>query len=291
MIMSKGKRLRNLRKGNSNTVMNKKSMEDFHLADEKIMEKTTILPDGTWKRKDGSDGGGAVRLEFPDGRKYEGGLKDLKPHGKGTETSKDGSKYEGDYVNGVRHGHGKLTLSDGGVIESEWVNGVVEGKGWFQLPKIGNFIGEFEDGEPKRGKLLSPNGQMYEGSFLNWEPHGSGSQIFPDGERYDGDWVNGKYQGFGVYFHKDGKSSMGDWKDNKPSKEGMMIYWESSSFLYEDSSEPTPDSCLVQKNGGDLLRVSGFSKPEKMSPLKKKGLDILRVKFKESRLKLKENRL
>ena len=85
-----------------NRVVNKKS---FDIHDVISDEKVTILPDGTWKDKDAPNRGGKVRLEYPDGDSYEGGLnEDLIPHGKGTTTHKDGGKYEGEYANGKRHG-------------------------------------------------------------------------------------------------------------------------------------------------------------------------------------------
>jgi len=248
--MSKGKRLRNLRKGNSNTVMNKKSMEDFHLADEKIMENTTILPDGTWRSKDGSAEGGAVRLEFPDGREYKGGLKDLIPHGNGTLTFKDGGKYEGGFANGERHGEGKLTFSNGGILEGSWTNGEVKGEGFFDLPKIGKFVGELEDASPKNGRIMFPDGIQYEGEFLDWKPNGRGRQIFPDGEKYEGEFKDGQYHGGGTYFRKDGTSMCGDWKDNKPSEEGFMTYWDSYPC------DPNSDSCLF-RHGGKVVKVYG----------------------------------
>jgi len=248
--MSKGKRLRNLREGNSNTVVNKKSMEKYPIADEKMMENTTILSDGTWRRKDGSAEGGAVRLEYPNGDEYVGGLKDLKPHGKGTLTFKNGCKYEGEFANGNRHGEGKLNFSNGGVMVGSWTNGKIKGDGFCDLPEFGHFVGEFEDASPKNGRILFPDGIKYEGDFLDWKPNGKGRQIFPDGEKYEGGFKDGLYHGGGTYFRKNGHSMCGDWKDNKPSKEGYMTYWESYPC------DPKSDSCLFSQ-GGEVVKVYG----------------------------------
>ena len=189
-------------------------------------------------------------MNFPNGDKYEGGLKDLKPHGKGTLTHKDGGKFEGEFANGKRHGAGKLTFFNGGVLEGSWINGKVKGEGSFDIPEVGKFVGELEDASPKHGRIMFPDGILYEGEFRNWKPNGNGRQTFPDGEKYEGQFKDGLYHGGGTYFRKNGHSMCGDWKDNKPSKEGYMTYWDSYPC------DPNLDSCILSQ-GGKVVRVYG----------------------------------
>ena len=47
-------------------------------------------------------------------RKYSGGWKDGKKHGKGTRTHSDGGIYAGEWKDGEMHGKGTMTYQEGG---------------------------------------------------------------------------------------------------------------------------------------------------------------------------------
>jgi hypothetical protein len=64
---------------------------------------------------------GQVKLDFPDGTKYEGGFKKLQPEKEGTFSSPDGSKFVGTWKNGYRQdGEGIHIYSDGSKYVGEW---------------------------------------------------------------------------------------------------------------------------------------------------------------------------
>jgi hypothetical protein len=56
--------------------------------------------------------------------KYEGELKDNKPHGYGTYTWSNGTKYEGQYKFGEITGKGTKTYPDGSKFAGFWKDGV-----------------------------------------------------------------------------------------------------------------------------------------------------------------------
>ena len=58
-------------------------------------------------------------LQFPDGSRYDGELKNGKRHGYGTYKFADGGMYVGFSANNVFHGKGKMTWCDGGWYEGE----------------------------------------------------------------------------------------------------------------------------------------------------------------------------
>lgn len=66
---------------------------------------------------------GHGRIEWADGRKYEGQYENDKKHGTGTFYWADGRKYEGGWKNGKQHGKGEYYQANGEKKLGEWVEG------------------------------------------------------------------------------------------------------------------------------------------------------------------------
>lgn len=54
--------------------------------------------------------------------------------------------------------------------------------------------------------------------------HGDGSLVYPNGERYEGQWVQGKRHGRGAYHYADGGRYEGEWVDDKIHGRGQSHY-------------------------------------------------------------------
>jgi hypothetical protein len=54
--------------------------------------------------------------------------------------------------------------------------------------------------------------------------HGIGEFTYPNGNLYDGDYVDGKNCGEGKFTFSEGDAYEGDWKDNMHHGEGKYIY-------------------------------------------------------------------
>jgi hypothetical protein len=130
------------------------------------------------------------KLEYFNGDKYEGDVKNGKPHGKGEYIS-DGDIFEGNFIHGVFTA-GKITYEDGSVFEGDVVNYEPHGKG----------IHTWLDGE------------KYEGDFANGKPHGKGTYTWPGGKIYKGIFSEGKMKGKGEFL-SDGINYIGNIKDDK----------------------------------------------------------------------------
>jgi hypothetical protein len=74
------------------------------------------------------------------------------------------------------------------------------------------------------GTFKFPNGDQYEGQWLNGKPHGPGKYIFVTGDKYQGNFYLGKRSGFGVYTWFKGGKYEGNWKDDKRDGYGKF-YW------------------------------------------------------------------
>lgn len=88
-------------------------------------------------------------LNYEDGSRYKGGIKDGTPHGVGKMSWPDGSSYEGDWLDGMINGSGTYLWGDGAKYTGEWVNGQMHGKG-----KFTSATGDVSDGQFSLGSLV-----------------------------------------------------------------------------------------------------------------------------------------
>lgn len=82
------------------------------------------------------------------------------------------------------------------------------------------FIGEYENGERKKG-VLKTGQYVYEGEIVKNKMEGLGKIIFHTGEIYEGEFLHGKYHGIGKYKTNKGQYN-GHFKLGK--YEGKGIY-------------------------------------------------------------------
>ena len=135
------------------------------------------------------DGEGS--MEWPDGSRYDGDLKDSRFDGQGTFAWANGDRYAGAWRGGQRHGRGKLesfnksllqsTAIEGKVnsmvYEGEWENDLMHGNGtmkYYGLPEEKCSAGvdgaTTEETASKHGRLL----RMFEGCFERGFPRNGG---------------------------------------------------------------------------------------------------------------------
>lgn len=66
-----------------------------------------------------------------------------------------------------------------------------------------------------------PDGRTYDGSWVNGEPHGAGTETLPDGSRYRGEWRQGERHGEGSLTRADGVYR-GGWAHGSRHGEGTF---------------------------------------------------------------------
>ena len=92
------------------------------------------------------------------------------------------------------------------------------------------FIGLFEPEikNPKKGLLLSSNGDYYEGEFLNGKKEGKGKKIYANGNEYkncniyEGNWKNGKENGEGIFKFNNGNIYEGEFREGGIYGRGIL---------------------------------------------------------------------
>lgn len=182
-------------------------------------------------------------LEYSNGEKYVGEVKDGKKHGKGTYTWFDGKKYEGEFVNDTISGKGKCSFPTGDVYEGEFVNGLFDGSGKMEFKSGFKYEGDWKNGQMNgRGVYTYPDGSCYEGVYNNGLLNGSGKFTSAKGDKYEGSFVNGKFSGEGVMDFADGRRYEGHW--NNGQIEGFGRFYMNT---------PVPEG-LVYSNGEYEMR-------------------------------------
>ncbi|BAP54997.1 hypothetical protein THII_0700 [Thioploca ingrica] len=76
-----------------------------------------------------------------------------------------------------------------------------------------------------------PNGDSYEGKYLNKERTGKGIYIWPNGERYTGDFMAGKRHGIGAYVWSNGDRYEGEYVNDE--RHGKGTYTWANGDRYE----------------------------------------------------------
>ena len=119
---------------------------------------------------------GRAEVEFVNGDRYVGELKDNRLTGKGTMWYADGRVYEGAFLNGEWHGKGKATWKGGGSFGGYWFHNKRQG---FGREIVVN----------ERGEEISEYGGVFKNDILD----GEGWMNWPDGSR-----LTGIFKGFEV---------------------------------------------------------------------------------------------
>ena len=189
---------------------------------------------------DNDDPENPCTLNFPDGTKYSGTMKNGEITGEGTYTFSNGSTYTGEVLNGLRHGKGIFQSLDGIFYEGEWKNGLKHGKGKVKQEGM-ELEGEWEEGVLKgKCRIKWKSGNVFEGELNDNKMCGNGYMIwFNKLEKYTGQWENNLQNGFGVHIWYDLKQEMkyfrdryiGQWKDGKRDGYGKFFY--SNGSIYE----------------------------------------------------------
>lgn len=98
--------------------------------------------------------------------------------------------------------------------------------------QLGDYDGERNEKEERNGygKATLPNGDTYEGQYLNGKRHGQGTYRFKNGARYTGEYDNAKKHGQGTFTYPDGSRYEGSWVDDQRNGHGVYRYANGDTF-------------------------------------------------------------
>lgn len=148
-------------------------------------------------------------LTRADGYIYRGYWFNDKRHGEGEEKQSDGTVYDGDWLNDCKNGWGVTAYLDGTEHKGDWRDGVK--KGWGRIV--------YGSGNDKlRGRIYSGNWRT-DGDKL----YGKGEILYPNGDSYNGEWLNEVRHGSGIHKATNGNIYIGTW-ENDEAVLGDIIY-------------------------------------------------------------------
>ena len=226
-------------------------------------------PDAVYRGRFASDPttgviSGAGRVQFNDGRSFEGTIRNGRKQEKGTYIWADGQRYEGDWVDDQQQGRGKLTFNNGDSYEGDFVRGERTGTGTFRQKSGESYTGQWVRGVREGNGIAEwANGQRYEGAWRGDRREGQGLMKFPDGGTYDGEWrsnqpfgqgdiqfasgdaytglvKNGVPHGQGIFRWGSGDRFDGEFADGKPTAKGEMTFLLDSVAKSASPPEPSP---------------------------------------------------
>ena len=227
-----------------NLIAKKEQDESLSALVRKLDSVALLLAD---EADDGSDSNKVVRLELPEGR-YEGTVKDGKPHGQGILHFIDDEylreTYEGTFKEGILHGSGTIIS-----LESRYEGEVRDGRpnGW---GTYFNIIGERYEGEFKDGRYHGEGilhfaddneytRETWEGTFKEGVIHGFGTMTWVNGNRYEGEYMDDRRNGQATFHFADGARYEGEFRDSVFSGQGTL-YWETGDVYTGEWADNQP---------------------------------------------------
>ncbi len=193
----------------------------------------TLIPPQAVTRCFGNCTNGQGTINYANGDKYVGAIKNNKADGHGTFTYQDGSKYVGEFKNDKFDGQGTLAYADGNKYVGEFKNDKVNGQGILTYADGSQYVGEFKNGQlvqknpqvtqqTDNSKLASDvatpaskpdetHSRCIKGNCVN----GHGTQTYPDGSKYIGQFKNGLSDGQGTLIFANGEKFVGKFKQDR----------------------------------------------------------------------------
>lgn len=131
-------------------------------------------------------------------------------------------------------GTGKLYLiEDNILVEGIWKEGkLIYGRIMFPEGRIyeGDILDCSFNGQ---GKLVFPDGTIYEGAFKNGDREGRGNMVWPDGSKYWGEFRQDQLDGEGEFFWSNGLYYRGTFRNNKLNGKGELIKGKRNKYKGE----------------------------------------------------------
>lgn len=190
--------------------------------------------------------------------KYQGGMKDGKPNGKGTLVYANRTTIEGVFKDGV--------------LNSDDAN--------FDIPNLGVIKSQVVNGDQVSGEINYTNGNYYQGVLTANRPNGEGMLRKSNGDIVAGNFKNGNLDGLGIEYNSStGEKSIGNFKQGRA--DGVVAKIDKNDKIDGKS----------YKNGADKTNPVEYA-IEKIKEIEKIEIDVYKEEAKtiDSRISRREER-
>lgn len=162
----------------------------------------------------------SVVVTYPNGARYQGGVRNGMRNGVGILMWENGDSWEGEWRDDLEYGlgHGSFTYEDGSHYEGGVRNNNFEGLGTMNWPNGSSWEGQWRNGASYglgHGARIYANGDRYEGGILNGKRNGYGIMFYENGCRLETQWRDNKANGIYVFTFRNGQTRQGEAKDGK----------------------------------------------------------------------------
>ncbi|MEM7105951.1 MAG: caspase family protein [Bacteroidota bacterium] len=186
---------------------------------------------------------------YESGTRYEGNFKEGKPFGNGICYYANGDRYEGEW-NIFPEGKGTFFYADGRQQYGVWDKNVL-------VTDLQCISGDCKNG---KGVYEFPNGDKYEGEFVDGKFSGLGILKLADGSKYVGDFEHGQYEGYGSFYAQDGSEQTGIWEEGE--------YAGTEEELFGEDEDPVdPESNILTTKGiEEDIAAKGKGNSDSLTP-------------------------
>lgn len=204
---------------------------------------------------------GQITILYKDGTIYHGGFNENKEfEGEGKIIWADGANYTGSFKGNYIEGEGDYRNADGsfhytGSFKASKFHG--EGKStWTHDGKVTKFVGEYENGQKKKGRFVLKNGEEFTCAYVDNKPHGEGEFKLPTGEVIKGKFDHGLFVNDPANSHSLEFMETPDQIDKEPSEYAPHVKYAFDTYK---------NLVANLKNKGGILKnvldkeVNGFS--------------------------------
>lgn len=197
---------------------------------------------------------GIGKRVFSSGNVYEGNFSNNLQNGFGKLTFKDGSFFQGIFIDGLGDGKGTLKMLDGREAVGDFKKGKFV-KGTFKDKDGLVYIGEFEDFKLiGTGSVTYPNGTIINSFFNEQGANGRYTEKLPNGDIYQGKFINSKRDGTVFYTLSDGENGEIEFIENVPKSRKII----KSAFNNAKSSNITTSDS--RQKGIDSMNCEIYSR-------------------------------
>jgi len=198
-----------------------------------------------------------------------------KQHGLCTILHANGKSFHGIYEHGkLISGRGLLrSFQQGALFEGEWIAGKKQGPFIVTYNTIETFTGIYENNIAVSGvgTLKSRNGASMTGTWTDGRINGMGKLVYPDGSVYEGELVQNIKHGKGMWRSSRGAYYSGSWENGKTHGSGVLTYPNGTTYTGEFRHGQKHGKGVITSNGKCIAKGTWVNDVKAPAAIKSSG--------------------